>query len=260
MATFLWRSFDLDGQQILNVCCSESGRRLPATRIGLMHWKKSLDMNRAATGVRYIMSGMVHPFFCDSNERQITPQSLRYILKVKNEAGPGQWLTEQQMPAGKQHLWELPAMRKSIAIILLVFGPYLAANADIWKWVDEHGNVHYSDTPAREFTMNAERVSHRPGNRSATTSGISRTDTSRGNDIDPQETPEERRAREDAQAYYCNRAKDIYHSYVDAPRLYRTSENGEREYLSDQEAADALASAKASVAEWCNQTMSSRDG
>lgn len=155
------------------------------------------------------------------------------------------------MSAEKQQLWELLAMRKLIAIILLVFGPYLAANADIWKWVDENGNVHYSDTPAREYAMNAERVSYGPGNRSASRSGNSRTNASRGNDIDPQETPEEERAREDAQAYYCNQARDIYHSYVDAPRLYRTGEDGEREYLSDQEAAAALASAKASVTEWC---------
>lgn len=143
-------------------------------------------------------------------------------------------------------------MKELIAIALLVFGPYLAANADIWKWVDEHGNVHYSDTPAREYVANAERVSYTPGGWSASPPGNSRTNTSRGNDIDPRETPEEEQAREDAQAYYCNQAKDIYHSYVDAPRLYRTSEDGEREYLSEKETAAAVASAKASVAEWCN--------
>ncbi|MBT8108013.1 MAG: DUF4124 domain-containing protein [Gammaproteobacteria bacterium] len=143
-------------------------------------------------------------------------------------------------------------MRKLTAIILLVFGLILTANADIWKWVDEHGNVHYSDTPAREYAVNAELVSSAPANRSAAASSDSQTDTSRGNDIDPEETPDERRAREDAQAYYCKQAKDIYQSYVGAPRLYRTSEDGQREYLSAEEMAATLATAEATVEEWCN--------
>lgn len=143
-------------------------------------------------------------------------------------------------------------MRELTAIILSVFGLCLTANADIWKWVDEHGNVYFGDTPAREYAVNAELVRYTTGNRSASTSSDSRTNTSRGKDIDPEETPEERRAREDAQAYYCKQAKDIYRSYVGAPRLYRTSEDGQREYLSDEEAAATLANAEAKVAEWCN--------
>ena len=139
-------------------------------------------------------------------------------------------------------------MRQLIASILLLFGPCIAANADIWKWVNEDGNVHFGDTPAREYAVNAELVAYTPGKRSTSTSSNGQTNTSRGNDTNPEEI----RARQDSQAYYCNRAKEIYDSYVDAPRLYRTSEDGRREYLSDQEAAAALANAEASVAEWCN--------
>ena len=42
----------------------------------------------------------------------------------------------------------------------------------------------------------------------------------------------ERLQRENAEKYYCNRAQDIYDSYLKAPRLYRTTEAGVREYLS----------------------------
>ena len=143
-------------------------------------------------------------------------------------------------------------MKELTAIIFLVFGLCITANADIWKWVDEHGNVHYGDTPARANAVNAERIRYTPGNRSASTSSGSRTITSRGKDIDPNETPEERRERESAKAHYCKQATDIYHSYIGAPRLYRTSDDGQREYLSDEEAAATLANAEASVAEWCN--------
>lgn len=143
-------------------------------------------------------------------------------------------------------------MRGLTAIIFLVFGPCFIANADIWKWVDEDGNVHYSDTPAREYAVNAEPVRYASGNRSASTSSDSRTDASKDKDTDVGETPEEKTAREHAQAYYCTRAKEIYRSYVAAPRLYRSSEDGRREYLTDQETAAALANAEASVTEWCN--------
>lgn len=143
-------------------------------------------------------------------------------------------------------------MKELTAIVLLVFGLSLTADADIWKWVDEHGNVHYGDRPAREYAVKAELVRYTPGNRTASTSRPNRTDTSPSKDADPEETPEEERAREDAQAYYCKQAKDIYRSYVGAPRLFRTSEDGQREYLSDDEVAATLADAEAKVAEWCN--------
>ena len=143
-------------------------------------------------------------------------------------------------------------MKKLIASILLLVNPCVAANADIWKWVDEDGNVHFSDTPALKYAVNAELVSYTPGNRSALTPGKNQVNASRGNDTNAEETREEKRARQDSEAYYCNRAKEIYDSYVGAPRLYRTGEDGRREYLSDQETAAALAKAEASVAEWCN--------
>jgi hypothetical protein len=128
-------------------------------------------------------------------------------------------------------------MKELAAIMFLVFGLSLTANADIWKWVDEHGNVHYGDRPAREYAANAVLVSYKPRNRPASTSGDGQSVSGQG---------------DDAQAYYCEQARNIYRSYVDAPRLYRTGEDGQREYLSDEEAASALATAQASVEEWCN--------
>ena len=143
-------------------------------------------------------------------------------------------------------------MKELAAILVLVFGLSVTASADIWKWVDEQGNVHYGDKPAHDHALKAERVSYTRANRSASTSTESQSATSRGNDADPNETPDESRSAEDAQAYYCQQARDIYQSYVGAPRLYRTSDDGQREYLSDEEMAAALATAQASVDEWCN--------
>jgi hypothetical protein len=143
-------------------------------------------------------------------------------------------------------------MRRLITSILLIGGLCATANADIWKWVDEDGNIHFGDTPAREHTANAELVTYTHENRSASTSRSARTNAGDSRDSHSEETASEERERQDAQAYYCNRAKEIYRSYADAPRLYKTKEDGQREYLSDQETAAALADAEAGVAEWCN--------
>jgi hypothetical protein len=55
-----------------------------------------------------------------------------------------------------------------------------------------------------------------------------------------------------AEAYYCKRATEIYDSYVNAPRLYKTGADGEPEYLSDEEATQTIAETKAKVDDLCS--------
>lgn len=143
-------------------------------------------------------------------------------------------------------------MKALTAITLLVFGLCLNANADIYKWVDENGNVHYGDKPAPEYTKSTQVVRHTSGQRSAFNASDSRTITSQREKIEPKEASQDKKEGEDAQSYYCEQARDIYRSYVDAPRLYRTGKDGQREYLSDDEMAATIANARATVAEWCN--------
>ena len=50
---------------------------------------------------------------------------------------------------------------------------------------------------------------------------------------------------------HSKRATEIYDSYVSAPRLYKTNENGEREYLSKEEAARTIAETRAQKDEMC---------
>jgi hypothetical protein len=143
-------------------------------------------------------------------------------------------------------------MKQVIAIVFLACGLSVTANADIWKWVDEQGTVHYGDMAARADAVNAERISHASSSRSASRSGNSPAVTSRGNDSKSGEARDDAQEGENARAYYCKQATDIYESYATAPRLYRTGADGKREYLSDEETAATLAEAKASMAEWCN--------
>lgn len=159
-------------------------------------------------------------------------------------------------------------MLRLTASIILLFAFFATANADVWMWVDangkthfvdtmkpiytwidEFGKVHYSDTPGHEDAVSVEFVWHSSGD--LTEVEGSEGDDESGGYADPGETAEQRAEREQAEAYYCQRATEIYDSYVNAPQLYRTGESGEREYLSKQEGESIIAETKAKVDELC---------
>ena len=141
-----------------------------------------------------------------------------------------------------------------------------SASADIWKWldaegkthfvdtktsiftwVDESGKISYSDTPDHEDAIAVQLVWHSEGTLDEKDSAANSSDGY----AFPGETPDERAEREDAEAYYCKRATEIYDSYNNAPRLYRTNDAGEREYLSEEAANATLADTKSKMDDLC---------
>ena len=156
-------------------------------------------------------------------------------------------------------------MKRIILVTAVLLGFGAAAHADVWMWVDangdthfvdtntpiytwvdESGDVHYSDTPDHEDAVSVELVWVASGTLEEMESG----DDESGSAY-PGETPEERHEREQAEAYYCKRATEIYESYVNAPRLYKTSETGDRIYLSKEEAARTIAETRTQMNEMC---------
>ena len=147
-------------------------------------------------------------------------------------------------------------MNKLLTICLFVFCLAPTAEADIWKyvdasgrthfvdsarpiyvWVDEFGKSHYADSPGHEDAVSIELVWHSEGDLEAT--GSNETPDDSGYAF-PGETAEERAERERAEDYYCKRATEIYESYLNAPQLYATDENGKRNYLSKEDAARTI--------------------
>ena len=165
-------------------------------------------------------------------------------------------------------------MNRILAIIMLTCGISLSANADIWRWLDENGKTHfvdsttaiytwldefgkrhYADVPGHEDAVSVELVWHSKGNIADLQQGGGDTGQQSGSaDAYPGETPEERFEREQAEAYYCKQAQQIYDSYLKAPRLYKTSEDGSRHYLSKEEADTTLSETKAQVDELCRSS------
>lgn len=160
-------------------------------------------------------------------------------------------------------------MNKSLIACLLVIGLAQAAHADIWKWVDadgrthfvdsqrpiytwldEQGKRHYADQPDHEDAVSVQLVWHAEGDLEADDSSGAAA-KSDGGYAYPGETAEERAERERAEDYYCKRAIEIYESYVNAPQLYETDENGKRKYLSKDEAAQTIAETRKKKDELC---------
>ncbi|MDX1509175.1 MAG: DUF4124 domain-containing protein [Woeseiaceae bacterium] len=160
---------------------------------------------------------------------------------------------------------------KKLLALLLVAGLSTTAAADVWMWVDAQGNthfvdtnrpiytwidefgkVHYADTPDHEGAVSVQLKWVSSGTLEEVMA--KRNGTSGSGDkgyAHPGETAEERAEREAAEAYYCKRAKEIYESYVNAPDLYRTDENGERVYLTKAEAKATIAETKAKMEDLC---------
>ena len=158
-------------------------------------------------------------------------------------------------------------MLRLFVSIFLLFAFSGAAEADVWKWVDakgkthfvdtmkpiytwvdEFGKFHYSDTPDHEDAVSVELVWHSSG----TLDEVENEGESGEGYAHAGETAEDRAEREQAEAYYCKRATEVYDSYTNAPQLYRTNEAGEREYLSKAEGESIIAETKARVDELCN--------
>ena len=158
---------------------------------------------------------------------------------------------------------------KKLAIAILALAWCGLAEADIWKWVDANGNVHfvdsdspifmwvdelgrvhYSDTPDHEGSVSVELV-WVSNDESLDEFNEQEDESGDSGWAFPGETPAQRAEREAAEAYYCKRASEIYDSYVSAPRLYKTGDNGERIYLSDEEIEQTLAETRSKRDEMC---------
>ncbi len=126
---------------------------------------------------------------------------------------------------------------------------FVETNKPIFTWVDESGKTFYSDKPDHEDAVAVQLVWVSKGS----IEDMNSAETSSDGYAFPGETPEERAAREEQEAHYCKRATEVYDSYVNAPKLYRTDENGEREYLTEQEAEVTMAETKTKVDQLCNK-------
>ncbi|MBA3564971.1 MAG: DUF4124 domain-containing protein [Gammaproteobacteria bacterium] len=147
-------------------------------------------------------------------------------------------------------------MLRTIALIVSSVAATVAV-ADVYRWVDSEGQVHYSDTPVRDAErLEIESQPTDPARILAEREQAAALGAAR-------ELREEQDATQaadeagiaadiaDQRAANCEKARQRLESYDAAHRLYRPQEDGGREYLSDEELDTARADARLDVDEWC---------
>ncbi len=131
----------------------------------------------------------------------------------------------------------------------------LSATADVYKWVDDNGKVHYSDRPLGDESTAMAIRSQPTDNARITAEKQARIERLAA------ENEEQTRAAEDAardaenearREENCRRAREAFASLQNAERLYIPLEDGGRQYLDDQQVQDRRDRASKDVDEWCN--------
>jgi len=133
-------------------------------------------------------------------------------------------------------------MRRAVAIAILI--PLLgAARADIYRSVDAQGHVQYSDTPSpgAELVYSGEprsTVSSSASESSKLPSWAQRSEQISKNIASQAAAREVERDTNDAHSKQCQQARQMYQQSIQARRLYKLGEDGERQYMSDDEAGE----------------------
>jgi hypothetical protein len=140
---------------------------------------------------------------------------------------------------------------------LLLFAALLAwsgmAGAVVYKWVDAQGKIQYGDRPPDGVHAEVVELLGTHVARSAPTktsdSGAPSSQTPAANDAAKKAVDNDVEQSRDKQ---CADAQERYKKLIEGRRLYKTGENGERQYLTSDEIDAERVNAKRDVDGICN--------
>lgn len=151
-------------------------------------------------------------------------------------------------------------MFKSLLLLTLTTATLAAGTvaADVYKYKDEKGNVHYTDKPPE---LPAERLNVK-SQRTDTVAVQERAQAEQKQAAENAQQEQDERAQAADQkkatamtatdkAERCTKARERYDKYMNSQKLYEQGANGERRYLTSEELDAARASAKASMDVLC---------
>ena len=160
-------------------------------------------------------------------------------------------------------------MLRTLAISSLLFvGGITVANADVFRWVDDHGGVHYSD----QWVPGSEVIKSGRGHPVSTSSNSPRStspaQTSASDPAAGQRQAAEKAVKQDMakiREQQCKDAKDRYDKAIQARRIYKPSEGdkpkdkdedrpADREYLSDADADAYRVKARQEMQDLCGNS------
>lgn len=129
------------------------------------------------------------------------------------------------------------------------------ARADVYRWVDEKGGVHYSDqwVPGSELI----KLSRPRPNSSSSAPDSAKQQTAVAADRASAQLKEEatqRVVKQDVAKTHeqqCKDAKDRYEKVIQARKIFKSDKAGEREYMSDQDVDAVRVKAHTDMEEAC---------
>lgn len=150
----------------------------------------------------------------------------------------------------------------AIALVLAAALAAAPASAQIYKWTDARGQVHFGDQPPSNATQvrgpTPPPASQEPAAAPAPATAPATPPAPSPSDLTTDTAAANRDAasavRRDvaaARAEQCKKAKADYDTAIRAQRIYRTNAKGEREYLSAEEADQQRVSIRAQMDASC---------
>jgi hypothetical protein len=155
-------------------------------------------------------------------------------------------------------------MLRNLAIsTVLCVGVVSAAHADVYRWVDDHGGVHYSDqwVPGSESIKSSPKPPGSGGSSSHATYSAPRTADAPKSEDAAKAVKEDMSKIRDQQ---CKDARERYEKAIQARRIYKapaagdkapatkdTDRPADRQYLSEEEADAYRVKARQDVQDLC---------
>ncbi len=148
--------------------------------------------------------------------------------------------------------------------LIIAFSAVLAAEAgQVYKWVDEDGNVHYSDQPplqehdAEELKLESSPIGDDAHEAQERTDRLkAKHQTSRDQRSEVRGQKQMQRELEQAQQVYrklrCTRARQDIGPLTTQLPVYSSDEKGNRVYLDDEERAAEIDRTRADINKFCD--------
>ena len=147
-------------------------------------------------------------------------------------------------------------------LVLVIAAAALTSSAfagEIYKYVDENGNVHYVDRPTGESGEERLDVSYSGTSSETVTAQVqkrrdymSALEEARTDAKSQREAEAQARAEMEERAAKCQEHRARLESYLQSRRLYRENAAGEREYLDEDQTMEARRKVEEAIQENCS--------
>lgn len=142
-----------------------------------------------------------------------------------------------------------------VALVSALWAADLVVAAEVYKWVDEQGKVHYGDRPmagAQSMRLReVPKVTPMPDEREQKRERLLQVlDEQRQ---EKREEAETQKKRKEERERNCNLAKDQLRNYEQAGYIYEIDKKGNRVIYDEEKKAAAVQTARDAVKQWCGK-------